>query len=255
MTCHAPPFASAVLAEATRISPRRRTSSDGVCGDAAHQARVSDHNPSGPHKYAHAVDISQSTPGSPYWDPKYSVFDAHAYGLQLAAAFVQGRGDGRIKYLVSNYGKGDVIFDPSVSLSWRPNATGNEHSNHLHVSFTVAAEQSTAPFFHAAPPPPPPVPSKPPVQEPSIDRGDDVKTIDIRNVPLDGEGNGWIDVHGISTAQVLTTPAVFGGVNPKTAGHYDRIPAVRIVSGSNPARLVFSGGEPGGHYNVRVAHS
>lgn len=139
MPCHPSAFPQHVLAEATAIAPGRNKLSDGICGDPAHAQRVSDHNPD-PRGVPHAIDITQDV----------LRFDAHRYGLVLAQAFIDGHGDQRIKYLVSNYGHGDVIFDPAVSLSWRSNPTGNEHVSHLHVSFhyTPAVEQSTAPFFH-----------------------------------------------------------------------------------------------------------
>lgn len=150
MTCNVPAFAHAVLSEATRIARNRRTSSDGVCGDAAHQAEVSDHNPSGPHNYAHAVDVSQSTPGSPYWDARYDQFDAHAYGYAIAKRMLAGT-ERRVKYLVSFDGTKDVIFNLAVSREWRQNGSfKTDHANHLHISFTVAAEESVAPFFTPA---------------------------------------------------------------------------------------------------------
>jgi hypothetical protein len=149
MTCNPPPFALSVLSEASRISPRRRKSSDGICASAAHhqQNPGSDHEPSGPHSYAHAVDVSQSTPGAPFWNAKYGLFDAHAYGFAIAQRMRSGE-EKRVKYLVSFLGGHDVIFDPAVSMAWRENGTGTEHASHLHVSFLPSAEQSTAPFFN-----------------------------------------------------------------------------------------------------------
>lgn len=148
MTCTPSAFPRSVLAEASRISPRRRTSSDGICGDARHAAENSDHNPDS-RGIPHAVDISQSTPGAPFWLPTYGIFDAHTYGFAIAGRMRAGV-ETRVKYLVSFLAGHDVIFDPAVSMTWRPNATGTEHASHLHVSFTDAAENSTAPFFLAS---------------------------------------------------------------------------------------------------------
>lgn len=148
MTCVAPPFARAVLAEATRIAPRRRTSSDGTCASPAHHAQnpTSDHEPSGPHNYCHAVDISI--------DP--GVFDPRDY---LAA--IIARHDPRLEYFVTNFSgwRGqpwnlpDVIYDLRVSPSWRQNGPYSQAhagaSAHVHLSFPPSAEQSTAPFFGA----------------------------------------------------------------------------------------------------------
>lgn len=150
--CVPSPFPLAVLAEATRLSPRRRTSSDGICGDASHQTEVSDHNPDS-RGIPHAVDISQSTPGAPYWNSTYGLFDAHGYGWQIARRISAGV-EKRVKYLVSFNGQYDVIFDPAVSMSWRLNGTPKQdHASHLHVSFLPSAEQSVAPFFALVPPP------------------------------------------------------------------------------------------------------
>lgn len=143
MPCRVPPFADAVLAEATRLSPTRRRSSDGCCADAAHYQTGGDHVPSGPNNYAHAVDVSHSVPGAPFWQSHYGRFDAMAYALKIAA-----RRDPRVKYMVANFGGPDMIWNPSVSHLWRQNGSAKyDHRSHLHVSFTVAAEQSTAPFF------------------------------------------------------------------------------------------------------------
>lgn len=136
--CHPSAFPLACLAEATRIAPLRNRASDGICGDAHHATEISDHNPAPPNGVPHAFDVTQ--------DPAH--FDAHAYGLDIAARVIAGT-ERRVKYLVSNYGHGDVIFDPSVSHLWWPNPTGNAHASHLHVSFLYdpGVEQSTAPFF------------------------------------------------------------------------------------------------------------
>lgn len=139
-----------MLAEATRISPGRRKSSDGACGDAAHAAEVSDHNPSGPNNYCHAVDVSQSTPGAPFWLPTYGQFDAHAYARQIAA-----RRDPRVKYIVIGQPNGpDIIWAPDHD--WRQNGSyKTDHRSHAHFSFwsIPAVEQSTAPFFGTPKPP------------------------------------------------------------------------------------------------------
>lgn len=164
--CTPSPFPLAVLAEATRICPTRRgapghgISSDGICGDRAHQAEISDHNPDG-RGIPHAVDISQSTPGAPYWQPGLGIFDAHAYGFLIAQRIAAGT-ERRVKYLVSFNGHVDIIFDPSVSLTWRQNgAPKQDHASHLHVSFLsgTAVENSTAPFFGSTTPAPPSAPT------------------------------------------------------------------------------------------------
>ena len=44
MGCTPSPLARQILAEATAIAPGRNRATDGICGDAAHQARASYHN-------------------------------------------------------------------------------------------------------------------------------------------------------------------------------------------------------------------
>ncbi len=142
-------FPKAVLAEASRIAPGRRVSSDGICGDASHRSSGGDHVADW-RGIPHAVDVSQSVPGAPFWDSRFQVFDAHRLARAVAA-----RRDPRVKYLVIGQPYGpDLIWDPSVSLTWRQNGSyKTDHRSHLHVSFTVGAEQSTAPFFEVGDPP------------------------------------------------------------------------------------------------------
>lgn len=158
MTCTPSAFPLAVLAEATRISPHRRgvpgygKSSDGICGDAAHRAEISDHDPDA-RGIPHAVDISQSMPTAPFWQPELhpDQFNAHAYGEAIAQRMWSGQ-EARVKYLVShNYATGNAkVCEPNRAWHDQP---GDNHASHLHVSFTVAAESSTAPFFGNVAPP------------------------------------------------------------------------------------------------------
>ena len=60
--------------EANRLAPRRSQASDGSIGDAAHRARVSDHNPDG--GWVHGLDLTHDPRGG---------FDAHAHGRSIAA--------------------------------------------------------------------------------------------------------------------------------------------------------------------------
>lgn len=160
MVCHCPPFGLHLLAEATQIAPRRRgspvwagsqQSSDGCVGDAAHQAGGGDHNCYGSSMYCHATDISQSMPGAPFWEDKFDQFDAHAYGDQIALRIAAGV-ERRVKYLVShNYQTGNAKVWSLEKPFWH-DQDGDDHASHLHVSFTVAAEQSVAPFFGYATP-------------------------------------------------------------------------------------------------------
>lgn len=95
--------------------PNRKKTSDGWLGDAAHQARKSDHNPNivG---VVQALDITHDPPG----------MDTY----RLAEALRANR-DPRIKYVISN-GK---IFSSLVSpWQWRTYTGSNAHDRHIHIS-------------------------------------------------------------------------------------------------------------------------
>lgn len=250
MTCTPSAFPLSVLAEASRISPRRRTSSDGICGDARHAAENSDHNPDS-RGIPHAVDISQSTPGAPFWLPTYGIFDAHTYGFAIAGRMRAGV-ETRVKYLVSFLAGHDVIFDPAVSMTWRPNATGTEHASHLHVSFTDAAEQSTAPFFAVDAQPAPPIHVPPPV---TVDLGDATMQFTDISMQLDNLGNGHVPVPGVDSGRVVAVTGI-ATPSPEKVGHYTTIPTVNLTIGANGfAEIVVERGQPNGPATVRVAHS
>lgn len=145
MACLPPPFAQAVLAEATRIAPGRRSSSDGICADAAHYRTGGDHVPDS-RGIPHAVDISQSKPGAPFWESRFAEFDAHALGDRIAERIKAGT-ERRVKYLVSHNYQSGAAKVWSLERPYWHDQPGDDHASHLHVSFTVGAEQSVAPFF------------------------------------------------------------------------------------------------------------
>lgn len=220
--------------------------------------------------------------GHPDERPVFAAYDTGAVFSQTIANYQHGFNDGggcgpQGVYGDVSIGNG-LLNEGECRMFWQTNARGwpGDRADSPHAvmiqryALVVAGVRGSydvddvfaADFGqHPKPATVPAKPTPPPKQLPTIDHGDNVKTTPIDNVPLDKDGNGWIDVHGVTTAQIVASPAVFGGTNPAakdTHGNYrgyDRIPAVRIVSGSNPARLVFSGGEPGGHYNVVVPHS
>lgn len=109
--------------EANRLAPRRSQASDGSIGDAAHRARVSDHNPDG--GWVHGLDLTHDPRGG---------FDAHAHGRSIAA-----RRDPRVAYLISN----GQIWTPD--RGWQRYTGPNPHRTHLHTSLhhTPAARNDT----------------------------------------------------------------------------------------------------------------
>jgi hypothetical protein len=154
MSWTAAPALTAILHDADRVAPGRSHASDGTVGDLTHQSQgaQSDHNPDA-NGVVHACDVTN--------DPAH--FDSWHWG-QVVADRIKAGQEHRVKYLVSNDGTKDVIFNPSVSMTWRQNGTvKQEHTSHLHVSilYTAAAENDTTPFFvsGAAPVVPPITPT------------------------------------------------------------------------------------------------
>lgn len=150
---------TSITDEANRIAPGRRKSSDGMLGDAAHRASGGDHNPDAA-GVVHAVDISQSMPGTPYWEPQFGQFDVHQKQRDIAAEYIAAAESVRSArwpwlhdtggYMVGFDGRVDVIFDPTVSLGWRQNGSAKtEHNQHGHFSIAhnARSENDTQPIF------------------------------------------------------------------------------------------------------------
>lgn len=141
-----PPLINAIFAEADLIAPNRDDASDGALGDAAHAARKSDHNPDS-RGIVHAVDLDHDPGGG---------FDAHGEGEQIRLRCKHGL-ENRVKYLVSNDGRSDILASPNTGWEWK-RQSGDAHRSHLHISIYsgVAVENSTAPMFRPIPGPNPP---------------------------------------------------------------------------------------------------
>lgn len=145
MGCVAAPSCRAALAEATRLWPNRRRTSDGICGDPRHQARVSDHNA------GNAWDLSH--------DPGQGC-DAHAL-----VEGIRRRQDKRVKYIISNR----RICGPGShggGWNWKSYSGSNPHSNHTHVSIWPSARNATGPWFANVPGQVPAPPGSPPTSTP-----------------------------------------------------------------------------------------
>lgn len=113
------PAARAALDQATERWPDRSKASDGICGDAAHAARRSDHNP-GAAGYCHAWDLTH--------DPKHGV-DTYKIADDLRRACQRGT-EKRVKLIISN----SRIASPVQSWRWRPYNGSSPHTQHMHVS-------------------------------------------------------------------------------------------------------------------------
>lgn len=164
-----PPRLTSLLNERNTLAPTARgalywagkvpkvESSDGTVGDAAHRAQgdKSDHNPD-QNGVVHAVDISQSMPGAPWWDERCGKFDVFALFRAIIADFNKlGPADrvkryGWLKYLVWNEGGREVIWSPDrASEGVRRNGTKTGHKEHGHISINhdARSENDTQPIF------------------------------------------------------------------------------------------------------------
>lgn len=147
------PCLVAMEAEADRIAPRRRRTSDGSIGDANHAVRRSDHNPDeeGNTDWVDALDISH--------DPANGM-DIHAR-LRVVARNVKNGVEKRVDYMISD----EEIFSKRNGVwAWRPYNGTNPHTHHGHISVNDQYRYDTSPFFAGVPPfptrpiPPPYIP-------------------------------------------------------------------------------------------------
>lgn len=104
--------------------PNRNKESDGSIGDAAHSARVSDHNPDGQGRVC-AIDVTH--------DPSHGVD-----GMVLSRQLIN---DPRVKY---------VIFSGQIwkqrSRKWEPYRGANAHNHHVHVSVSQVDADNEGPW-------------------------------------------------------------------------------------------------------------
>ncbi|MBK6513861.1 MAG: peptidoglycan-binding protein [Polyangiaceae bacterium] len=108
------PACRKALEDATRRWPRRNKASDGIMGDARHQATKSDHN------LGNAFDITH--------DPS-----SGCHGDVIAAAALQ---DSRTKYVIWNRRIWNV---ERGDTAWRRYTGDNPHTHHCHVSIRAGS--------------------------------------------------------------------------------------------------------------------
>lgn len=108
--------------------PNRDHTSDGWIGDAAHSARVSDHNPDD-HGMVHATDTDKD-------------------GIDVPALLREVIGDVRVEYVIWDR----RIWTRSSGFTARAYTGINPHTGHVHVSLRYGAtyEGNTAAWFGAA---------------------------------------------------------------------------------------------------------
>lgn len=115
------PACVAALRDANAAWPTRKKASDGIMGDAAHQARPSDHN------LGNAVDVTH--------DP--------ASGCDAGVIVDLATRDPRVTY---------VIWDRRIwsraraDEGWRPYAGSNPHTKHVHISVRTDARDDASPW-------------------------------------------------------------------------------------------------------------
>lgn len=117
------PALDALLAQINKYAPNRSKLSDGSIGDAAHSARVSDHNP-----------LKLPFCATPLVRARDFTHDP-AGGLNagwLASKLIECR-DSRISYLIWNR----QIWEAG---RWQPYNGSNPHTKHIHVSVRNVAE-------------------------------------------------------------------------------------------------------------------
>jgi len=108
--------------------PKRDKASDGWIGDAAHQARESDHNPDAA-GWVHAIDIDKDLGAKG---------DAKKLADQIVDyAASKKKGAKRVKYVVFQDQIASATY-PATKWQWR--GSGYGHYDHIHVSFTNGTE-------------------------------------------------------------------------------------------------------------------
>jgi len=112
----AAPSARAMLSQASRAWPARRTSADGIVPSAAHTAAnpTSDHEP-GAAGYCHAVDLTH--------DP------GHGCDCGRISEALRAARDERVKYVIFNR---RMFSRPE--WTWRAYSGTSPHTEHMHVS-------------------------------------------------------------------------------------------------------------------------
>ncbi len=116
------------------FAPNRLRGSDGLVGDAAHQATISDHNPHDVDGVGRdivtALDLTHDPAGG---------FDSYRFAETL-----RRNRDRRIKYVISN---GRMFSSYATSsyapFAWRPYSGADQHKGHVHVSVLDAVISDT----------------------------------------------------------------------------------------------------------------
>ena len=120
----ASPAATAVLKQATALSPKRNKLSDGLLPSKAHQKQ----SPTSDHNTGLAVDLTH--------DPKN--------GIDCAVIFEKLKEDERVKYLIF---QGKIWSRERRKEGNRKYSGANPHNKHLHISINDTHGNDTSPWF------------------------------------------------------------------------------------------------------------
>jgi len=111
--------------------PDRDKRSDGWIGDSRHAATKSDHNPAAPSGVVRAIDVDADLRGA--------ANNASYLADQLR---ILGKTDKRLAYVIFN----KKIASPIMFWKWRDYKGIDDHTSHLHISFTALGDADGKPF-------------------------------------------------------------------------------------------------------------
>lgn len=201
MACRCAPALTIYRDEINALFPDRDKASDGCCGDAAHAARRSDHNPATTGAgvgYAHAFDLDEDLVAG--WGDR----QLWHMGILLLS-------DPRTKYVIY---EARILYPDGTD---NPYSGINAHRSHLHLSIKPTATFNTAPWFlaRAFETPEPPEEAMPPA--PAIVDVDGLRFVFVRGTDghlwmLDPNG-GQHDYGGVLTSG---PSAVVHATDPET---------------------------------------
>ncbi len=115
------PSCRKALTDATATWPNRNRASDGIMGDAAHQARPSDHN------LGNAYDLTHDV----------------ANGVDCRALSRLVMNDPRVKYVIF---AGQIYRTYRPAQGWATYTGPNSHHHHMHVSIKADSRNDLAPW-------------------------------------------------------------------------------------------------------------
>lgn len=157
MPCVPAPSCRKALSDATAKWPQRNRASDGICGDASHQARKSDHNS------GNAFDLTHDPRNGP---------DCHLLSREVIK-------DSRVKYVIF---AGHIFRTYKTSIGWAKYVGENPHNHHMHVSIKADARNDLSPWPWSNPTE---------VSRPILRRGDSGQKVRLLqeklSIPVDGQ--------------------------------------------------------------------